>query len=90
MPDRASAREPDEPDEPWKASVPDLPPGVEADDTPGPAHLALLPLGNVVRSAANCRFSELTDEARDMLRNLLAGRGRDAVSRAIDDLLDSL
>lgn len=88
MPDGPPAREPEEPEEPWKSSVPDLPPGVESQEPA--SQLALLPLGNVVRSAANCRFPELADEARDMLENLLAGRGRDAISRAIDDLLDSI
>jgi hypothetical protein len=90
MPDGAAPPDTEEPEEPWKSSVPDLPPGVEADEPGKPAHLALLPLGNVVRSAANRREAELVDEARDMLQNLLAGRARDAVSRAIDDLLDSL
>jgi len=90
MPDAGPPPESDEPEEPWKSSIPGLPPGLEAADPGNAVHLALLPLGNVVRSAANRRYDELTDEARDMLRNLLAGRAQDAVSRAIDDLLDSI
>jgi len=90
MPEAGPRPEPDEPAEPWKSSVPDLPPGVESEERSNGAQFALLPLGNVVRSAANCRFTELDEEARDMLESLIAGRGRDAVSRAIDDLLDSL
>jgi hypothetical protein len=90
MPDGNPPPDSEEPEEPWRTSVPDLPSGVESDEPGKPAHLALLPLGNVVRSAANRHQAELVDEARDMLQNLLAGRAQDAVSQAIDDLLDSL
>lgn len=81
----------DEPDsEPWKSSVPA--PAYEAEDRePGPdGNLALLPIGNVVRSASHRNHRELAGDAREMLANLLDGHARDAVSRAIDDLLGSL
>jgi uncharacterized protein YejL (UPF0352 family) len=91
MPEPAEA-DGDEPEEPWKASVPDLPPGIESGQAgpDSPVKLALLPLGNVVRSAGNRRHSEVADDAREMLANLLAGRAQDAVNQAIDDLLDDL
>jgi hypothetical protein len=82
------------PDEPWKASLPPLPSGIESgsesegdDSVP---RLLLLPLGHVVRAASNRKHSELADDARDMLQNLLSGGGQDAVARAIDDLLRNL
>lgn len=78
--------------EPWRASVP-APPGEEAyggqGEEDGP-RLALLPIGNVVRPARDRRHEELAPDVRDMLSNLLAGRAKDAVTKAIDDLLDSL
>lgn len=80
--------------EPWKASVP-VPPGEESyggggtEGGDGP-RLALLPIGNVVRPARDRRHEELAPDVRDMLDNLMAGRARDAVAKAIDDLLDSL
>jgi hypothetical protein len=78
--------------EPWRASVP-APPGEEGygvrAEEDGP-RLALLPIGHVVRPARDRRHDELAPDVRDMLANLLAGRARDAVNKAIDDLLDSL
>jgi len=86
-------------DEPWKASVP-APPDLseswtEDDETAAPAQpeqpqLALLPIGNAVRGARDRHHEDVLGDAREMLENLLAGRGRDAVHKAIDDLLDSL
>ncbi|MEX1182677.1 MAG: hypothetical protein WEF86_05545 [Gemmatimonadota bacterium] len=79
----------DEPEEPWKASVP-RPPGEiggEYDEAP---KLALLPIGNAIRGASHRNHSDVAGDAREMLSNLLAGRSHDAVARAIDDLLDSL
>ena len=79
----------DEPEEPWKASVP-RPPielGGEYDDRP---RLALLPIGNAVRGARHRNHPDVAGDAREMLDNLLAGRSYDAVSRAIDDLLRSI
>lgn len=85
------------PEEPWKASLPAAPPlgetewseadGEEEGDGP---RLALLPIGNAVRGARDRRYENVEGDAREMLENLLAGRGRDAVSKAIDDLLDSI
>lgn len=88
----------DEPDEPWRASIPQPPPGIdssyseeagstESEDRP---RLALLPIGNVVRGVRHRKHSDVAADAREMLDNLLAGRAQDAVSRAIDDLLDSI
>lgn len=96
----AEAEVDDEPEEPWKASVPSPPPEVESsyneeggdgegdEDRP---RLALLPIGNVVRGVKHRKHGEdVAADAREMLDNLLAGRAQDAVSRTIDDLLDSL
>jgi hypothetical protein len=83
------------PDEPWKSSVPAPPTevgstysGENEEDQP---HLALLPIGNVVRSANDRNHPlEVAADVKEMLDNLLAGRGQDAVKKAIDDLLSSL
>jgi hypothetical protein len=86
--------------EPWRASVPGPPPeiGLSYDAPPVPRtdaegegeRMALLPIGNVVRAARDRRHEDVAGDAREMLDNLLRGQGRDAVSKAIDDLLDSL
>jgi hypothetical protein len=83
----------EEPSEPWKASVPE-PPQIgeswnESADDAQPK-LALLPIGNAVRGARDRHHSDVAGDVREMLDNLLTGRGRDAVSKAIDDLLNSL
>lgn len=90
----------DEPEEPWRTSVPAPPsdiglsyPTSSASDEGGEderPRLALLPIGNVVRGARERRHSDVAGDAREMLDNLIGGRARDAVSKAIDDLLDSL
>ena len=83
--------EDDEPDEPWKASVP--PPPFETEDTTEAdeqARLALLPIGNVVRGVRDRHHEDVADDVREMLDNLVAGRAKGAVDKAIDDLLDSL
>jgi hypothetical protein len=84
----------DEEDEPWKASVPEPPPEIESDYTDDGENehpqFALLPIGNVVRSAGDRHHENVAGDAREMLDNLLAGRARDAVQKAIDDLLDSI
>jgi len=81
----------DGPAEPWKASVPGPDWESESRSAPGSDQdLALLPIGNVVRSAANRNHEDLAADAREMLANLLAGNVRDAVDKAIDDLLGSL
>lgn len=80
--------------EPWQASVP-VPPteleggeeGAEGED----AKFALLPIGNVIRPASERRHpDDVAIDAREMLDNLLTGGGRDAVQKAIDDLLNSI
>lgn len=84
--------EADEPEEPWRASVPAPPPEVEdgyTQEGDGPK-LALLPIGNVVRGARHRKHPDVVGDAREMLDNLLSGRSRDAVQQAIDDLLDSI
>lgn len=84
----------EEPQEPWRASLPSLPPGIEsvpeADDPQRPK-LALLPIGNVVRGRKDRQHpSNIAADAREMLENLVGGRGQDAVRKAIDDLLKSI
>jgi hypothetical protein len=82
--------------EPWRASVP--PPPAEVDEEGAAARpdaeeaqFALLPIGNVVRTAADRRHPEdVAGDAKEMLDALLAGGGRDAVRKAIDDLLNNL
>jgi hypothetical protein len=85
-------------EEPWRASLPSPPELGDSwsDDEPRPKpqaeqpQLALLPIGNAVRGARDRHHQDVLGDAREMLENLLAGRGRDAVHKAIDDLLDSL
>jgi hypothetical protein len=79
----------DEPEEPWKASVP-KPPSELVDSYEDAPKLALLPIGNAVRGANYRNHPDVAGDAREMLVNLLSGRSQDAVSRAIDDLLGSL
>ena len=64
--------------------------GSSEEEGEGRPRLALLPIGNVVRGAHNRNHEDVVSDAREMLDNLLAGRAQDAVSKAIDDLLDSL
>jgi hypothetical protein len=92
-PDEVERGESEEPDEPWKASVP--PPPFEAEsygggETGDAPRLALLPIGNVVRGARHRNHVDVVSDAREMLDNLLTGRTQDAVRQAIDDLLDSI
>lgn len=83
-------------DEPWKASVPAPPPEIESGyddeyDDMDDARMVLLPIGNVVRAAHDRHHpDDPADDAREMLENLLSGRARDAVQKAIDDLLRSI
>lgn len=81
--------------EPWRSSVP-LPPSEvdggtgEGEDDAEP-QFALLPIGNVIRPASDRRHpDDVANDAKEMLDNLLAGGGRDAVRKAIDDLLRSI
>jgi hypothetical protein len=83
--------------EPWRSSVPSPPPEIESGyegeaggDDDGP-RFALLPIGNVVRPAEERQHpDELAHDVKEMLDNLLSGGGRDAVQKAIDDLLNSI
>jgi len=90
-------RQEDEPEEPWRASVPSLPDGIESagatasSDEEGQPRMALLPIGNVVRGRSDRHHpDDVAEDAREMLENLVVGQARDAVSKAIDDLLRSL
>lgn len=83
--------------EAWRSSVPAPPPEVEsgygeaAAGEDGSPQFALLPIGNVVRPAVERRHpDDVANDAREMLDNLLAGGGKDAVQKAIDDLLGNL
>lgn len=91
-------------DEAWRESVPSAswedsvpaPPWEQDDDSPygegegDRAHVALLPIGNVVRSSRDRHHPDVAGDAREMLENLLSGQARDADQKAIDDLLKSL
>jgi hypothetical protein len=87
-------------DEPWRDSVGDAPSfgqdadawkGGDAADAGSDTRLALFPIGNAVRSARDRRHpDDVAADVRDMLENLLAGKGRDAVAKAIDDLLHGI
>lgn len=62
----------------------------DADDDDHP-RVALLPIGNVVRNSRERHHPEdMARDLRDMLVNLIEGKANDAVSKAIDDLLNSL
>lgn len=86
-------------DEAWRSSLPDTPafapayeegPQGEEDGEDRP-RVALLPIGNVVREARERHHpDDVARDLRDMLLNLMEGRAKDAVSKAIDDLLNSL
>ena len=97
-PDAVEQESGDEADtEPWRDSIPAPPPelesgygGGESEDEDGP-QFALLPIGNVVRSAQDRQHpDDVAHDVREMLENLLTGGGRDAVQKAIDDLLNSI
>jgi hypothetical protein len=79
-----------EPEEPWRASVPAPPPLDGEPEEADRPKLALLPIGNAVRGVGRRNHPDVAGDAREMLSNLMAGRGQDAVSKAIDDLLGSL
>lgn len=79
--------------EPWRASVPQLPAelGGEAPADEERPKLALLPIGHVVRSNIDRGHPEnMAADVREMLENLVSGKGQDAVQKAIDDLLNSI
>ena len=82
--------------EPWKASVPAPPMELEGGSEgeageEGDARFALLPIGNVIRPASDRHHpDDVAHDVKEMLDNLLSGGGRDAVQKAIDDLLRSI
>ena len=79
----------EEPEEPWRASLPSPPSELNSEYQESPK-LALLPIGNAVRGAGHRNHPDVAGDAKEMLSNLLNGRSHDAISRAIDDLLGSL
>ncbi len=86
----------EEPEEEWRSSVPDVPifetpyDADESDDDERP-RVALLPIGNIIRNARERHHpDDVARDLREMLINLIEGRGKDAVAKAIDDLLNSL
>ena len=93
-PDTLSEESEDAPEEEWRTSVPELPPGIDetpAGTDPSQAKMALLPIGNVVRVKHDRRHPEnVAADAREMLDNLIGGKAQDAVRKAIDDLLRSI
>lgn len=81
--------------EPWRSSVPAPPNEVDGSADGGEEdaepQFALLPIGNVIRPASDRQHpGDVAHDAREMLDNLLTGGGRDAVRKAIDDLLRSI
>jgi hypothetical protein len=81
--------------EPWRSSVPAPPREVDGsaggDGANPDPQFALLPIGNVIRPASDRRHpDDVANDAKEMLDNLLTGGGRDAVRKAIDDLLRSI
>ncbi len=84
----------EEAEEPWKESVPTPPPEIEDDYGQAEGEkprMALLPIGNVIRAHDDRNHpDDVAADATEMLRNLLSGHAKDAVQKAIDDLLNSL
>ena len=92
-----SDQEADEDAEPWKASVPPPPMEIEEseeeeeEDEDGEPRVALLPIGNVVRSVGDRNHPEEVEvDVWEMLENLVKGKAEDAAKKAIDDLLKSI
>lgn len=90
----ARLTESNEPDEPWKASVPSFEEGEsDGNGEEGEASgLAAILLGHIVRFTSDRKHPEdLAQEAVDILQRVVAGAPMpDAATKAIDDLLDSL
>ena len=86
----------EEASEPWRASIPQPPTdlGGEDDEDEGDdeePRVALLPIGNVVRSKQDRNHPEEVEvDVWEMLENLVNGRIEDAARKAIDDLLRSI
>jgi hypothetical protein len=83
----------DDAHEPWKASVPSYEESAAADDGSDAQYQTIL-LGHIVRFARDRKHpDDLAAEAVDVLQKILTGGTgelKDADSKAIDDLLDSL
>lgn len=91
-------------DEPWKASIPsfgdaeededddDFDDDEDDDEDGGGEDVASILLGHIVRFTRDRRHADdLAAEAVDILQKIVAGSDmKDADSRAVDDLLDSL
>jgi len=95
----AHEEEEDDETEPWKASVPTPPMELDEggeeeegeDDDDEEPRVALLPIGNVVRSVHDRNHpQEVEVDVWEMLENLVKGKAQDAAQKAIDDLLKSL
>jgi hypothetical protein len=96
-PELLQSEQDDEPEEPWKASLPLLPEGIEQGHERGDStesaqpKLALLPIGNVIRGKNDRNHpGNVALDAQEMLENLVRGQAQDAVRKAIDDLLRSI
>jgi hypothetical protein len=79
--------------EPWRASVPPPPMELEEEDEDeeDEPRVALLPIGNIVRSIADRNHpQEVEVDVWEMLDNLVRGKAQDAAEKAIDDLLRGL
>ena len=97
-PDKWPNDEEEGPEEPWRASLPNAPTfeteydsSPTSDDDDDRPRVALLPIGNVIRYARDRNHPDnIARDVREMLVNLMEGKGADAVEKAIDDLLRSL
>lgn len=86
--------------EEWRSSLPDVPtfgstfesgPEIEPENGDERPRVALLPIGNVIRRADDRHHPhDIARDLHDMLVTLMDGRAKDAVAKAIDDLLNSL
>jgi hypothetical protein len=83
--------EPDEPQEPWAASVPSSSYEASLDEAPTEDHdarVAPVPLGNIVRYQRDRVHPEsLPLETADILKKIVEGEAAEVVDRALADLL---
>lgn len=101
-PDKLSVEDDEESaGEEWRSSLPEVPafgsafdngPEVDAENSSDERpRVALLPIGNVIRKANERHHPhDIARDLHDMLVTLMEGRAKDAVAKAIDDLLNSL
>ncbi len=81
----------EDPDEPWKESVPSFEDESKPEIPEGAVPMAAVLLGNVRRFAADRQHpDDAQAEAASLFQAILAGAGKDADQKAIDDLLDSI